>query len=134
MRKIALLIGIIAVVVGLFLGRSRPAIAQQLFGSGTWQSRSGEVMRGTWSVALSQAGKELEGTIMLTGSTLFSEGTVSGTTDGERIMLGVMSEGVNHATFSGSLRGESVSGRWECPTLMDAGEWEGILRDSESGS
>jgi hypothetical protein len=121
-----------AIIVAI--GPHGGAHAQQLVGEGKWQSRSGQVIGGTWSVELRQSGSDLQGTIELTGSTLFSEGTITGTTDGKEIMLGVMSEGGNQVTFQGQVDGESVSGRWEYPPLADGGVWQGAIRGLENGS
>ena len=111
-----------------------PAGAQDLVGQGEWQSLSGEAMRGTWSVELSRSGTDLRGGIKVTGSNLFSGGTVTGTVDGQEVVLGVMADGVKQATFSGKLSGDSISGEWACPAIKDQGVWFGTVRARAGGS
>lgn len=103
------------------------AAAQELGGQGEWRSLSGEGIRGTWGVDLSQSGTDLHGAIKLTGSTLFTDGLVTGSIDGEQVVLGVMADGLEQATFSGKLTGESISGEWRCPSIKDEGVWFGKL-------
>jgi hypothetical protein len=105
-----------------------PARGQDLAGTGEWQSRSGEGIHGTWTVALTRSHDDLAGTIELTGSTLFSGGTVSGAIDGENVMFGVLAEGTEQVKFSGQLAGETITGEWECPAINDRGTWKGTMR------
>lgn len=122
-------------LVSVFLaGWQTPAYAQGFVGKGDWQSLNGEAIRGTWSVDLAGTGADVRGSITLTGSTLFVGGTVTGTIDGQHVMLGVLSEGVKQASFTGRLDGESISGEWECPAIKDEGVWTGTLRVQPSGS
>jgi hypothetical protein len=110
------------------------AEGQGFVGKGDWQSLNGEAIRGTWDVDLVQEGADVRGSIALTGSTLFAGGTVTGTIDGQSVVLGVMAEGVKQATFSGKLDGEHIAGEWECPAIKDEGVWTGTLRLQQSGS
>lgn len=112
-------------VVLLFAGA---LYAQELIGDGEWQSLAGDAMRGTWSVDLRRSSSRVDGTINLSGSNVFTGGTVSGTIDGQDVVLGVMAEGVAQATFTGKLTGKSISGEWKCPAVKDEGVWFGTLR------
>lgn len=124
------------VLVALAAGSavSAPASAEQLVGQGEWQSLSGEGIRGTWSVELTSAGERVEGTIKMTGSNVFTTSAVSGSIDGQKIVLGLMSEGTKQATFAGKLVDGSISGEWQCPGISDEGIWTGKLRSSGNGS
>lgn len=97
-------------------------------GNGDWQSASGSAMRGTWTVTLERSGNDVKGNITLTGSMLFSGTQVTGTLDGDQIVLGVLADGRNQVSFSGMLKDEQVSGEWQCPAIGDSGTWSGTLR------
>jgi hypothetical protein len=73
----------------------------------------------------------MEGSIALTGSPLFLGGEVSGTIEGEDVVLGVLTEGDHRATFRGTLRDQKVEGEWECPAIGDRGVWSGTLQSEE---
>jgi hypothetical protein len=101
--------------------------AQQLVGKGEWQSLSSEGIAGTWSVRLRRADTQVSGTMEIRGSNVLKSASVSGTVDGRNVMLGLGSNGVTAATFSGQLSGTSISGEWECPAVKDQGVWHGTL-------
>lgn len=107
---------------------SGPARGEIVSGSGEWQSQSGAAMRGTWTVTLERSGTDVKGTITLTGSMLFSGAQVTGTLDGDQVMLGTLADGENQATFSGTLSDEKIIGEWHCPAINDSGAWSGTLR------
>jgi len=52
---------------------------------------------------------------------------VTGTLDGKNVVLGVSSNGITAAQFSGQLIGDSISGEWNCPGVNDQGAWRGTL-------
>jgi hypothetical protein len=106
---------------------SSAAAAQQLTGTGTWQSLSSAIIKGGWTASLVRTGNHVEGTLALTGSNLLSGGAVSGDIDSSSIMLGVVSKDVRQATFSGQLVGNTVKGEWNCPAVNDHGIWSGTL-------
>ncbi len=120
-----------AICLPLFNG---PAVAADLAGNGEWRSRSGDAMRGTWSATLVRSGSEISGSIELTGSPLLAGGQVTGSMEGDELVLGVVAEGENEATFKGKLVGGSVSGEWSLPVLTDSGTWTGTLRPATSGA
>jgi hypothetical protein len=66
------------------------APAQQLAGKGEWQSLSGGVIKGTWSATLLRKSSQVQGDLKLTGSNVFTGGSVSGDVDSASIMLGVV--------------------------------------------
>jgi hypothetical protein len=109
------------------------APADLVAGNGEWQSNSGVAMRGTWTVALERAGSELSGTISMTGSLLFSGAKVTGTLDGDQIMLGAVTDGEYRMTFSGRVTEEKITGEWQCDALGDSGTWSGTLRLASAG-
>jgi hypothetical protein len=119
---------IVSMVSGILLAVAASASGQQLMGRGQWQSLSGgEHVQGTWSVQLDRSGTRVEGTMALTGSNVLTGGSVHGTIDGQSVILGVSSDGVAAATFSGRLSGEAISGEWECAVVKDEGVWSGTL-------
>jgi hypothetical protein len=126
-RTLAKSAGLFMVLVCLSWGVSE-ARAEQLAGTGEWQSSSGGAMRGTWGTTLARSGSELRGTMMLTGSPLFSGSEVTGKMDGEEIVLGVVTEGDNEVSFRGKLANGTVAGEWNCPAINDWGTWTGTLR------
>lgn len=101
--------------------------AQQITGKGEWQSLSGDAIKGTWTVNLMRTGNHLEGSLDLSGSNVFTGGDVSGSIDAASIVLGVAVGGTQHATFSGKLDGDIVSGEWTSDGLKDSGVWFGSL-------
>ena len=118
-----------SLVAACVLGLQAPAGAQQLTGRGKWQSLAGgELISGTWSVSLKQSAGNITGTMQLTGSNLLKTSTVSGTIDGNNVVLGVgASDSEASASFNGQLIGSSISGEWDCPAAKDHGVWEGSL-------
>lgn len=104
------------------------ATADLVAGNGEWQSNSGVAMRGTWTVALERSGSDLTGTISMTGSLLFSGAKITGTLDGDEIMLGAVTDGDYQVTFSGRLTEGKITGEWQCDALGDSGSWSGTLR------
>jgi len=118
-------------VVGSLLALCSAARAQQLAGRGEWESLSGDAIRGTWSVALQRSDTHVNGTMALTGSNVLKTASVSGTIEGQNIVLGLSSDGISEATFSGQLSGTSISGEWDCPTIEDQGVWQGTLAAGE---
>lgn len=125
-------IGLVVFVTIAAVGGLSSSRADDVVGSGEWQSLSGEAIRGGWSVDLRRSGDLLAGTIKLTDSPLFSEAAVSGSIDGRQVVLGVMAQGVRQATFTGQVTGDSVSGEWKCPTIDDSGVWYGALKVTQS--
>jgi hypothetical protein len=105
------------------------ATAQQLSGSGEWQSLMAGSMKGTWTTSLTRAGNNVQGTLTLTGSNVISAASVTGSIDGSSVMLGVAADGAQQATFSGKLQGGSIKGEWELDSdvLKDHGVWYGTL-------
>lgn len=111
----------------LSLSASRTA-AEQLIGKGEWASgRSGDAIRGTWTVELQRDDGRIVGTLTLTGSNLIDRADVSGTIDDRQIVLGVGAKGPTQASFTGLLHGESISGEWDFPAAQDEGVWYGTL-------
>jgi len=104
------------------------ARADMVLGNGEWQSQSGTAIRGTWSITLERSGDELKGKIALTGSMLFSGGDVTGTWDGNQVILGTLADGEYQATFTGTIVEEKISGEWHCSAINDSGGWSGMLR------
>ena len=86
-----------------------PAAAQELAGSGTWQSVKAQAVRGTWRVTLTQSGETVRGTLTLAGSNVFSGGAVEGTLQDGRLVLGVLQQGARLATFSGTHDGTALA-------------------------
>lgn len=123
-RTIAV-VAMLVTFVSPFLGAT--ARAEELVGSGEWQSLSSEAIRGKWSVTLTRIDSRVDGTLTLAGSNVFAGGRVAGTVDTSSIVLGVMSEGNKQASFSGKLDGETISGEWEAPVAGDHGVWYGEL-------
>lgn len=110
------------------------ATVRQLTGKGEWQSLSGDSINGTWAVTLAPRGHRVEGNLDLTGSNVFSGGAVNGTIDGSNVVLGVMADGANQATFSGKLQDGSISGEWQSDAVHDSGVWSGTLSAAEPDS
>ncbi len=125
-RRVNRLIMTLLVLMLLALA-ALPALAEQLNGGGEWASLSGDSIKGTWSVSLTRDGDRVTGTLALTGSDVFRDAAVTGTIDRSSIMLGVMSQADQRATFSGKLDGNSVSGEWESDAVNDHGVWTGTL-------
>ncbi|MFI5397564.1 MAG: hypothetical protein ACHQ9S_18665 [Candidatus Binatia bacterium] len=115
-------------ILGLLVALCQQAGAQQLVGKGHWQSLSApDVIQGTWSVTAQQSATQVNGTMEITGSNVLKTASVTGTIDGKSVLLGLSSDGVTAATFSGQLSGTSVSGEWDCPAVKDQGVWHGTL-------
>ncbi len=117
----------IALVLAL---TTAPLRAQQLQGKGEWQSSASDMIKGTWSVTLVRAGGQVNGSLQLTGSNVFSGGAVTGTIDQSSVVLGVVADGLASTTFAGKLDGASISGEWQSRTANDSGVWYGTLSQS----
>ena len=102
--------------------------AQQLSGGGSWQSTNAEPVKGKWTAALTLSKQDVQGTLTLDGSNVFTGGKVEGTLTDGQIVLGVFQQGTKAASFAGKFDGETVSGEWSCPAIADEGVWEGNLR------
>ncbi len=131
MRKWGRMVLLTAILLGVLqstLAAQQIAAPQQnITAKGEWQSLTGDSIRGTWVATLTRNGGRLEGNLDLTGSNVFSGGAVSGSIDGSNVMLGVMADGANQATFSGKLQGTSISGEWHSDVVRDSGVWSGGL-------
>jgi hypothetical protein len=121
------------IVFALCVASLASAGAQQLMGSGEWQSLSSEGIKGTWIASLTREGKLVDGSLRLTGSNVFTGGTVNGDINASSIMLGVMAEGTRQATFTGKLEGGKISGEWRCDAVKDQGVWWGMLVAETTG-
>lgn len=127
MAQLKLLIFVAAISLGV-MAITGAARADELVGRGKWQSLSGgDHIKGKWSVDLKRTGTRVEGTMELSGSNVLTGGSVEGSIDGDSVLLGVSSNGVVAASFSGQLDGNSISGYWECAAVKDEGVWEGDL-------
>ena len=130
MTRISMILRQVLVVAVLMFGVTcAMATAQQLSGSGEWQSLTPGSMKGTWTASLARAGNNVQGTLSLTGSNVISAASVTGSIDGSSVMLGVAADGARQATFSGKLQGGSIKGEWELDSdvLKDHGVWYGTL-------
>lgn len=122
----------ILVLVYTVVFQSQVLAAGQLSGRGEWRSHFGDdFIRGRWTIQLQRYGTKLEGTMHLTGSNVLKSGTVHGSIDGQNVVLGLASDGVTAATFSGALNGNAIAGEWRCPRVSDEGSWYGTLDSVE---
>ena len=127
MSTLRLYATIAALGLALSLSATRAA-AEQLVGKGEWASgRSSDAIRGTWTADLQRDGGSIAGTLTLTGSNLVDRADVSGTIDERQIVLGVTAKGTTQASFTGQLRGGSISGEWDFPAARNEGVWYGTL-------
>ncbi len=122
LKVVCAIIGLGSVLAGAALAAEAP-----LSGSGEWQSVKGDGIGGKWTVALTRSGGRVAGTLTLTGSNVFTGGTVSGTVDDKQVVLGVLSEAGKAATFTGALDGDTLKGEWEAALVDDHGVWVGTL-------
>lgn len=109
------------------------AHAEQLQGKGRWESLSGDAIKGSWTVQLVRSASKLQGELELQGATLLTGGKVSGTIDDTSVVLGIVSEGMKGATFSGKLDGQSIRGEWQSDVANDHGVWYGTLSAANDG-
>jgi len=138
-KRAALFTALLAgVATAVAVAEQTASTGRQLTGKGEWQSLSGDSIKGTWAVTLTRSGQRVEGNLDLTGSNVFSGGAVNGTIDGSNVVLGVMADGANQATFTGKLQDGSVSGEWHSDAVHDSGVWSGTLTaagpDSAAGA
>lgn len=119
MLRMIALVGLLSTVAG------NVGWAEELAGSGTWQSVKAEAVKGTWTATLTQSKDEVRGTLTLQGSNVFTGGPVQGTLAEGQIVLGVLQQGATVATFAGKYDGARISGEWSCPAIADEGVWEG---------
>lgn len=103
-----------------------------LSGEGTWESLNARAIKGRWVASLSAQGKEVRGTLSLTGSNVLSGAEVVGTVSDGRIVLGVVVDGATGATFAGRLDDGRVAGEWTFPALKDEGVWEGEMKTANT--
>jgi hypothetical protein len=79
--------------------------------SGTWSGKYSGAYHGTFTLHWTQTGSRLSGTIKL--STASSRTKVTGTVRGTTIRFGTV--GSAAITYSGSVSGKSMSGRYQTP-------------------
>ena len=79
--------------------------------SGTWSGKYGGAYRGTFTLRWTQSGSRLSGTIKL--SNLTAKLPINGTVHGRTIRFGTV--GSAAITYTGSLSGKSMSGRYQTP-------------------
>jgi hypothetical protein len=118
-------------IVAAILSVAGAAAAEELVGTGEWQSLKGDGIGGTWAAELVRSGDEVQGQLTLEGSNVFTGGAVSGGIDGSSVVLGVLAEGNKVAIFSGKLEGAEVKGKWEAALVADQGVWFGKLGDGK---
>lgn len=118
---------IVAMALAAALAGRGLAAEGPLNGSGEWQSLKGEGIAGKWTVSLNRSGDQVDGELTLSGSNVFTGGTVSGTVDGKQIVLGVMSQGNKVASFAGALDGDTIKGEWDAALIQDHGVWFGTF-------
>lgn len=116
----------------LMLGLAPAAPAQQLSGKGEWQSLSSAIIKGEWTVSLTRNGKTVEGIIDLGGTSPLHGSAVTGSINASSIVLGVVANDRQQATFTGKLDGTSVAGEWDSPSAKDHGVWYGTLGPSDA--
>lgn len=91
---------------------------------GTWQDAAGA--SGTFTMQFAQTGNQISGPITIEGSTCVSQGTISGTIDGDQITFGAVKAG-NSVDYTGTISGDTMSGTWASPACGgDSGTWEAI--------
>ncbi len=118
-------------VVLVWLGGAA-AMAQELRGSGEWQSDDGESMKGSWQLKLNQAGDQLSGTIELDGSNVLRSADVQGTIRDNEVTIGVVKEGMRAVAFTGRRDGKSIAGEWSFSGTEASGVWFGQLSEAET--
>jgi hypothetical protein len=109
----------------MLLLNASASFAETWSGNGTWKSDR-FAAAGTWSVDASRKGDGLDGGIALTGSPVFTGGSITSMiTDGNTVTFGVLQNGTEAATFTGRLTGTSVTGTYQ--SSADTGTWKGTL-------
>lgn len=109
---------LVAVVVGICwsatavasVGASRPHLA------GTWSGKYSGAYSGTFTLHWTQSGSRLSGSITLSNPR--GKYGISGSVTGTAIRFGAVGAG---ATYTGSVSGKSMSGRYQSPT--GGGTW-----------
>ena len=79
--------------------------------SGTWSGRYSGAYHGTFTLHWTQSGSQLSGTIKLSNPS--SRPSITGTVRGSTIRFGTV--GSAAITYSGSVSGKSMSGRYRTP-------------------
>lgn len=79
--------------------------------SGKWSGRYGGAYHGTFTLQWRQSGSRLSGTIKLSNPS--SKPSIKGTVHGDAIQFGTV--GSEAITYSGSVSGTSMSGRYQTP-------------------
>lgn len=79
--------------------------------SGKWSGRYGGAYHGTFTLQWRQSGSRLSGTIKLSNPS--SKPSIKGTVHGDTIQFGTV--GSEAITYSGSVSGTSMSGRYQTP-------------------
>jgi hypothetical protein len=76
--------------------------------AGTWSGRYGGAVSGTFTLRWTQSGSTLRGTIKLSNPA--GKYPITGAVHGSKISFGAVGVG---ATYSGTVSGRSMSGRWK---------------------
>jgi hypothetical protein len=103
-----------AIAVAIFVGQ--PALGAELRAangslSGAWSGKYSGAYHGTFTLHWTQSGSKLSGTIKL--STQRSKLSLKGSVRGSTIRFGTV--GSAAITYSGSVSGKSMSGRYQTP-------------------
>ena len=103
-----------AIAVAILVGQ--PALGAEVRGasgplSGTWSGKYGGAYHGTFTLHWTQSGSRLSGTIKLSNTS--SRPSITGTVRGSTIRFGTV--GSAAITYSGSVSGKSMSGRYHTP-------------------
>ena len=109
-----------AIAVAILVGQPALGAGLRVAGgslSGTWSGKYSGAYHGTFTLQWTQSGSKLSGTIKL--STERSKLNLNGTVRGSTIRFGTV--GSAAITYSGSVSGKSMSGRYHTPA--GGGSW-----------
>lgn len=91
---------------------------------GDYASTSTPGSTGTFIIDWTQTGSTLGGTISVTNTPCVTEGTITGTVEGEQITFGAV-EGAYSIAYEGTVSGDTMSGTYSSPSCGNAaGTWE----------
>lgn len=93
--------------------------------AGSWLSKNGSA--GSLSIAFTQTGATLSGTVSLGGSSCFSAGNISGTVSGNNIISAGVFSGSLRVDFDGTAANNQISGSYNVENggacTSDTGTW-----------
>jgi len=97
--------------------------------NGTYESTSDPAATGTFTIEFTQTGPTLTGTISVQNTPCITEGTITGSLNGDKIAFGAVKGATQTIAYTGTVSGDRMSGTYSAPACGNAtGTWKAARR------